>query len=155
MFGGTVPKDRIVAIAFSVVALVGLYGFLKRTRRGQAMVASAQDREAALLRGINPNHMARMAFAIACALAALAGSLAGSILMLNPYMGSLPMIKGLVIIVLGGMGSIAGAAVGGMILGLIDGIVPVAFGAVPAAFIPLIVVILFLLLRPKGLFGHE
>ena len=155
LLGGTIPKDRVVAIGFSVAALVALYVFLKRTRWGQAMVASAQDREAALLRGINPNHMARMAFAIACALAALAGSLAGSILQLNPYMGSLPLVKGLVIIVLGGLGSIPGAAIGGMVLGLIDGIVPVAFGSVPAAFIPLVVVILIILIRPKGLFGHD
>lgn len=155
ILGGHVPKDRVVAVVFSVAALVALYLVLKRTRMGQAMVASAQNREAALLRGINPDHMARMAFAIACSLAALAGCLAGSILQLNPYMGNLPMIKGLVIIVLGGMGSIAGAAVGGMILGLIDGIVPVVFGAAPAAFIPLLVVIVFLLVRPKGLFGHD
>ena len=77
LLGGTIPTDRVVAVGFSIVALVALYVFLKRTRWGQAMVASAQDREAALLRGINPNHMARMAFAIACALAALAGALAG------------------------------------------------------------------------------
>ena len=150
-----IPRDRILAVGISVAMLLVVYLFLKKTRRGQAMVASAQNREASYLRGINPNHMSRLAMMIGCALAALAGALAGSILVLNPSMGGLPMIKGLVVIVLGGLGSVPGAAVGGMILGLIDGVVPVVFGATAAALAPLILVILFLLFRPRGLFGHE
>jgi branched-chain amino acid transport system permease protein len=153
--GAAVPKDRILAIGFSVLALLILYAFLKRTRLGLAMVASAQNREGSFLKGINPNYMSMSAMAIGCALAALAGALAGSILQLQPYMGSLPMIKGLVIIVLGGLGSIPGAVIGGLILGLIDGIVPVFFGSAVASVAPLIIVILVLLFRPKGLLGHE
>jgi branched-chain amino acid transport system permease protein len=155
ILGAAVPKDRIVAIGFSAALLALLYGFLKWTRWGQAMVASAQNREVSFLRGINPNQMSRIAMGIGCGLAAAAGALAGSILALNPYMGGLPMVKGLVIIVLGGLGSLAGAAAGGMILGLIDGVVPVVFGSAPAAVAPLIIVILVLLVRPKGMFGHE
>jgi branched-chain amino acid transport system permease protein len=155
IFGGGVPQDRIYAIGFSVVALGALYYFLQRTRLGQAMVASAQNREGSFLKGINPNQMSMMAMAIGCALAALAGALAGSIFMLQPYMGSTPMIKGLVIIVLGGLGSIPGALAGGMILGLIDGLVSVVFGSAIAAVAPLIVVIVLLLIRPKGMFGHD
>jgi branched-chain amino acid transport system permease protein len=153
--GAAVPKDRILAIGFSVLALLILNAFLKRTRLGLAMVASAQNREGSFLKGINPNYMSMSAMAIGCALAALAGALAGSILQLQPYMGSLPMIKGLVIIVLGGLGSIPGAVIGGLILGLIDGIVPVFFGSAVASVAPLIIVILVLLFRPKGLLGHE
>jgi len=93
--------------------------------------------------------------AIGCALAAAGGTLAGSILMLNPSMGTLPLVKGLVIIVLGGMGSLLGAAVGGIFLGLVDGIMPVAFGPEVTSLAPLIIVILILLARPQGLFGHE
>lgn len=155
VFGGGVPKDRVLAIAFSAAALVLLFLFLKKSRWGQAIMASAQNREGALLRGINPNQMAMISMAIGCALAALAGALAGSILMLQPYMGSQPMLKGLVIIVLGGLGSLPGAFVGGMLLGLIDGIIPVIFGSAAAALAPLVVVILILLVRPKGIFGHD
>jgi branched-chain amino acid transport system permease protein len=155
IFGGGVPKDRILAIAFSAAALLALIAFLKRTRWGQAMMASAQNREGALLRGINPDQMSMMSMAIGCALAALAGALAGSILMLQPSMGGQPMLKGLVIIVLGGLGSLPGAFVAGMLLGLIDGIVPVLFGSSVTAVAPLVVVILILLVRPKGMFGHE
>ncbi len=153
--GAGVPKDRILAIAFSVVALLALYGFLKKTRLGLAMVASAQNREGSYLKGINPNHMSMAAMAIGFALAALAGALAGSILQLQPYMGSLPMINGLVTIVLGGLGSIPGAVIGGLILGLINGVVPVMFGSAAAAVAPLVIVILVLLFRPKGILGHD
>ena len=153
--GATVPKDRMVAIACSIVALLALYAFLKRTRLGLAMTASAQNREGSFLKGINPSVMSMAAMGIGCALAALAGTLAGSILQIQPYMGGLPMIKGLVIIVLGGLGSIPGAVIGGLILGLIDGIVPVFGGAAAAAIAPLVIVVMVLLFRPKGLLGHE
>lgn len=153
--GAAVPKDRILAIAFSVLAVLILYAFLKRTRLGLAMMASAQNREGSFLKGINPNRMSMAAMGIGCALAALAGALAGSILQLQPYMGSLPMIKGLVIIVLGGLGSIPGAVIGGLMLGLIDGILPVFFGSAVASVAPLVVVILVLLFKPKGILGHE
>jgi branched-chain amino acid transport system permease protein len=155
IFGAGVPKDRIIAIFFSVAALALLYLFLKKTKSGQAMVASAQNREGSFLKGINPNRMSMIAMTIGCALAALAGGLGGAILTLQPYMGGLPMIKGLVIIVLGGLGSIPGALAGGMVLGLIDGIIPVVFGSAAAAVAPLIVVIIILLVRPKGMFGHD
>ena len=153
--GAGVPKDRILVIGFSVAALLLLYGFLKRTRLGLAMVASAQNREGSFLKGVNPNQMSMAAMAIGCALAALAGALAGSILQLQPYMGSLPMINGLVTIVLGGLGSIPGAVIGGMILGLLNGILPVMFGPAVAAVAPLVIVILVLLFRPKGILGHD
>jgi len=153
--GGSVPKDRIIAVGFAVGLLLLLYLFLKRTKYGQAMVASAQSREGAILRGISPNLMSSMAMAIGCALAAAGGTLAGAILMLTPSMGTLPLLKGLVIIVLGGMGSLLGAAIGGIFLGLVDGIMPVVFNPGITSLAPLIIVILILLARPQGLFGHE
>jgi branched-chain amino acid transport system permease protein len=118
------------------------------------MVASAQSREGALLRGIGPNQMSAIAMAIGCALAAAGGALAGSIYALGPWMGTQPLLKGLVIIVLGGTGSLLGAAIGGMILGLIDGVIPVVFGPAVASLLPLVIVIFFLLLRPQGLLGR-
>ena len=152
---GVIPYDRLVVIGFSVVALLALWIFLKKTRLGLAMVASAQNREGSFLKGINPNYMSMAAMAIACAFAALAGALAGSIFRLEQYMGGLPMINGLVTIVLGGLGSIPGALMGGMILGLLNGIVPVMWGSAANAVAPLAIVILVLLFRPKGLLGHD
>ena len=81
--------------------------------------------------------------------------MAGSILMLTPFMGTLPLIKGLVIIVIGGMGSLPGAIIGGAFLGLLDGLFPVIFGPVVTSIAPLLIVVIILLIKPQGLFGHE
>ena len=155
IMGSAVPKDRLIAVAFCIGLIVLVYLFLKRTKWGQAMIASSQSREGALLRGISSNQMSRLAFIIACALAAAGGSLSGAIMKLSPFMGAPPLVKGLVIIVLGGMGSLLGAVVGGLILGLLDSIIPVAFSPAAAAIAPLVIVVVILLVRPQGLFGHE
>ncbi len=155
ILGSVVPRDRLVAVGVALLLSGCLYLFLKRTRYGQAMIATAQNPEGAVLQGISSGRMSGLAMAVGCALAAAAGSLAGSLFMLGPYMGTYPLIKGLVIIVLGGMGSLAGAVVAGMILGLIDGLVPILFGPALAAMLPLLIVILVLIFRPQGLFGRE
>lgn len=155
ILGSVIPKDRIIAVICAVTLILVLYLFLKKSKYGQAMVASAQHREGAILQGISPNKMSAMAMAIGCALAAAGGALAGSLLMLDPFMGTQPLLKGLVIIVLGGMGSLFGAAIGGMILGLIDGLIPILFGPAWASLLPLIIVIFILVVKPRGLFGHE
>jgi branched-chain amino acid transport system permease protein len=155
IMGSMVPKDRLAAVAVAIVLSVLLYGFLKTTRYGRAMVASAQSPEGAILQGIAPDRMAGLAMAIGCALAASGGALAGSLFELSPFMGGLPLVKGLTIIVLGGMGSMPGAFAGGMILGLVDGVVPVLFGQAWASMGPLFLVVLILIIKPTGFFGHE
>jgi branched-chain amino acid transport system permease protein len=150
-----IPKDRFVAMLIAAVLSILLYLFLKKTRFGQAMVASAQNPEGARLRGINPKLMAALAMMIACGLAAAGGALGGSILMLTPFMGTTPLVKGLTIIVIGGMGSLSGAIIGGLFLGLIDAFVPVMFGPVVASVAPLVIVVLILLVKPQGLLGYE
>ncbi len=149
-----IPKDRVILIGFAGILLLLLYLFLKKTKQGQAMVASAMNHEGAILRGINSNVMSAISMAIACAFAAAAGTLAGSILQVTPFMGQQPLLKGLIIVVLGGMGSLFGAVVGGMILGLIDSIIPVLWGPEAAVIAPLVIVIIILLVRPQGFFGH-
>jgi branched-chain amino acid transport system permease protein len=99
--------------------------------------------------------MSVIAMAIGSTLAAIAGGLMGSIFPINPFMGSTALMKGLIIIILGGMGSLLGVVVGGLILGLIDGIAPVIAGPGVAAIAPLFIVTIILVLRPQGLFGHE
>ena len=154
VFGTAVPKDRLVAVAVALSLSLALYLFLRGTKYGKAMVASAQSPEGAILQGIGPDKMAALAMAIGCALAAAGGTLAGSLFALSPYMGLTPLVKGLIIIVLGGMGSLPGAFVAGMLLGLIDGLVPILFGHAWAAIGPMLIVIVVLVLKPQGLFGH-
>jgi len=155
VFGGSFPKDRVIVVAITVFLLLIVTLFLKKFKSGQAMVAISQNREGAMLAGINPVQVSRLAFIIACALAAAGGGLTGAILNVGPFMGTAPLVKGIVIIVLGGLGSIIGAFVGGMILGLLDGILPVLFGPLVSAVSPLLIVVIILLFRPQGLFGHE
>ncbi len=153
--GIVIPKDRLSAVVVAIVFSLGLYAFLKMTRFGQAMVASAQNPEGAILQGIGPDKMSALAMALGCSLAAVGGALAGSLFTLSPFMGTAPLIKGITIIVMGGMGSLPGAFIGGMILGFSDGLIPVLFGHAWAAVGPLFLVILVLMIKPQGLFGHE
>ena len=155
IMGTIVPKDRVVAVGMALALSFVLYLFLKMTKYGQAMVASAQNPEGAILQGISPNKMAALSMGIGCALAGAGGTLAGSLFDLSPYMGLEPLIKGCIIIVLGGMGSLPGAFVAGMLLGLIDGVVPIVLGHAWASIGPLLIVIGILVIKPQGFFGHE
>lgn len=155
ILGSFIPKDRIIAVCVAIVLSGALYLFLKKTKYGLAMVASAQDAEGAISLGINPNRMSALSMAMGCGLAAAGGALAGALFDVNPVMGFPALVKGLTILVLGGMGSLPGAIVGGIAIGMIDGIVPIVFGPALASIAPLLVVILILIIKPQGLFGHE
>ena len=155
IMGSFIPQDRLVAVAGAVILSGILYLFLKKTRFGMAMVASAQSPEGAISQGINPDRMSALVMAMGCALAAAGGALAGSLFNVSPAMGTPALIKGITILVLGGMGSLPGAIIGGLILGLVDGLVPIIFGAAWASILPLLLVIAVLLIRPQGIMGRE
>lgn len=155
VLGSPVPRDRILVIGVSFVLVVALYVAQKKHRYGQGMIASVQSPEGALLQGISHTRMGAISMFIGSALAAAAGGLAGSVFQLTPYMGVQPLIKGLVIIVLGGLGSLPGVVVGGILLGVLDGVAPVVIGSGWAAILPLVIVMVVLVVKPKGLWGHE
>ena len=155
VLGLRLGSDRLIAVAVSIALILLLYFFLKRTKLGLALTAAAQHREASLLMGISPTHMSLTAMAVGSAMASVAGGLMGSIFPLNPVMGGTALMKGLIIIILGGMGSLPGVVVGGLVLGFIDGVAPVVSGPATAALAPLFIVTIILVLRPQGLFGHE
>jgi branched-chain amino acid transport system permease protein len=155
ILGVMVGSDRLIAVGVSMALILLLYIFLKRSKYGQAMTAVAQHREGSLLMGISPTHMSMMVMAIGSGLATIAGSLMGAIFSISPFMGVPALVKGLIIIILGGMGSLLGVVVGGLILGLIDGMAPVIAGPAVAAIAPLFIVTVILVLKPQGLFGHE
>jgi branched-chain amino acid transport system permease protein len=155
VLGFVVPYDRLLALATSIVLTCLLFLFLRRTRLGLAITATAQNREGALLHGINPKVMYAFVMTVGSALAAVGGSFAGSIFTLDPFMGSVAIVKGFTIVVIGGMGSVGGVVVGGLLLGLSDSIANTFFGPSVAAMFPLALVIAVLILRPQGLWGHE
>jgi branched-chain amino acid transport system permease protein len=153
--GVFISRERVVAIVIALLLTLCLYTFLKRTKYGLGMIASAQNREGSLMQGINPNVMSAMVVAIGSGLAAVGGALGGSIFNLDPYMGGLAFMKGITLIVIGGLGSIPGAVVGGLVLGVAESLLALFFGSQMGIILPLALVIAFLIFRPRGLFGHD
>ena len=152
LLGVNITEQRILVIVAAVVTMVGLYLLLKRTLVGMSIEAMAQDREGALLVGIDIRRVAMLTFAISGALAAVAGSLIAPLLLVFPNMGELIILKAFVIVILGGMGSVPGAILGGYLLALAE---TMAGTYVSFAFSELIafgMLVLVLVIRPTGLF---
>ena len=154
VFGVGISNERLMVIPVAAVLVLGLYLFITRTKMGAAMRAIEQEREGAALQGVNVHAINGLAFGIGFALAAASGALMAPIFKLDPMMGQQPLLKAFIIIILGGLGSIPGAIVGGVVLGLVDSVVATALGAEPAFLVSFVLIILFLLFKPSGLFGH-
>jgi branched-chain amino acid transport system permease protein len=152
--GVSLSWERLIIILVSAAFVAALFFLINKTRIGQAMVAVSQDVDAASLQGINPNRVSSLAMFIGCALAAAAGGLMGAIFFLSPGMGGFALMKGIAVIILGGLGSLTGAVAGGLILGLVDGIVPPFLSTHLASLVGFILIILILLFKPQGLLGH-
>jgi branched-chain amino acid transport system permease protein len=154
ILGVMISVERLMIIPLAGVLVIALYLFINKTRLGAAMRAIEQDKEAAALQGVNVNMINGLAFGIGFALAAAAGALMAPIFKLDPMMGEQPLLKAFIIIILGGLGSVPGAILGGLMLGLVDSIVATALGAEPAFLLSFVFIILLLLWKPSGLFGH-
>ena len=151
-----VPLDYLIIIITTAAILCGLYVFLRKTKTGREMRATSQNRKGAMLVGINVERMDILSFGIGCALAAAAGTLwvvSGQVF--NPYMGSIPAVKAFAIIILGGLGSIPGAIIGGLIYGIAENGAAYFLGGVWKDAISFIILIVVLVIRPTGLFGEE
>ncbi len=151
-----IPGTTLVSIASSIVLVSLLQLFINRTRRGQAMLACAQDRDAAALMGISINKTITLTFAIGSAMAGIAGVLLCSAYpSLSPYTGAMPGIKAFVAAVFGGIGSIPGAMIGGLVLGVIEILSRTYISSQLADAIVFGVLIVVLLVRPTGLLGKK
>lgn len=155
VWGVRLAWDRVLSVLIGITLVSSLFLFIQRTRVGQAMVAISQDPDAAALQGIDVNRISSLSMAIGCAMAAIAGGLMGAIFQVEPFMGGFAMTKGIAVIILGGLGSIWGAVIGGLILGLIDGMVPLAANTTVATIIGFVLIIFILIIKPQGLLGHE
>lgn len=146
---------QLLILLISILLMVGLHLLIQKTKIGQAMRATAQDKETAQLMGIKIDRVISFTFAIGSALGGAAGVLVGVYFnSVDPMMGFFPGLKGFVAAVLGGIGNIPGAMVGGLILGLVE-----VFGAVYMSkykdAIAFAVLIIILLLKPTGLLGRR
>jgi len=146
---------RIAAFCMSAAVIAAVVCFMRFTYWGKVVQAVAQNRFGASLGGANIVRVSQIVFVASGALAALTGALLSPIVLAEPLAGSFPAIKSFVVIVLGGMGSIPGAIVGGLILGIVEMFAAVTIAADYRDSFGLIILVLVLLLRPQGLFGER
>jgi len=149
------PMERLMVVLLSFLLMAGFYLFLKKTRLGLAIQAIAQDTEIARVQGMRINRLYPLAFAVGTGLAAAAGAVIGPLFQLNPWMGIMPQVKAFIVVILGGIGSIPGAFLGGLILGVAESFVSTYASKALADLLGFILVIGILLFRPSGLFGRS
>ena len=147
--------DRLFAAGTSALLIGATLFFIYRTWTGRALMATAQNRVGATVVGVNPVRMNVIAMALAGLLAGAAGSLLAPVFLVYPDVGQIPVIKAFVIIVLGGMGSIPGAVVAALILGVVESLASVYISVAYRDVFAFLVLIGVLLFRPHGLFGQK
>jgi len=150
-----VSYERLVTFAIGAVLLGLIVWLVNKTSWGQQMQAIAQNMEGAFLQGINVHRISILACALGCALAAIAGCLMGAYLGLGPFMGDFMMTKILMLVILAGVGSINGIFITGLVLGGLDAILPVLMEGATGEAIAVAIIVILLLIRPEGFFGHE
>ena len=154
IWGLQITGQRLLVIVVAIIMIVILTLFIKKTRLGKAMRACAQDIEAAGWVGVDINRIAISTFIIGSALAAAAGALIGPIFLIWPTMGLAPVLKSFVVVILGGMGNVPGAILGGYLIGITESI---AVGFISPAYkdaIAFVILITVLIIKPSGIFGR-
>lgn len=151
----SVAPIRLFVIAVAVLLLIGFYLLINRTRIGVAMRASFQDPDVAALMGVNIPLMCTLTFGLGSGLAAVAGALLGPIFVVTPTMGDLVALKAFAIVILGGLGNIVGATIGGFVLGIVE-----EFGAgyISSGYrdaMGFLLIIAVLAFKPQGLFAAK
>jgi branched-subunit amino acid ABC-type transport system permease component len=149
----TVTGTRLVAVLITILVTAGLYYFLYRTRAGKSIRAVANNRAAAELMGINTTRMLALSFGLGTMLAAISGGLISTLFSFTVLSGGVYETRSFVVVVLGGLGNPTGALVGGILLGLLEGVATIFM---PIGWVPVfeyVIFVLILLVRPTGLLG--
>jgi branched-chain amino acid transport system permease protein len=155
IFGATMLPQSLWVIAGAVAIFLALWLFFARTLTGKAVLATANNRIAASLVGINPNHMMTLSFAVSAAIGAFAGVLVTPITLTSYDLGVAMALKGFAAAMLGGMGVPAGALVGGLLLGLIEAFTAGYISSVYKDAVAFVLILAILFARPQGLFGRK
>jgi branched-chain amino acid transport system permease protein len=151
----SVSWNRVYVFAVALLLIAGTYYVVHRTRLGKAMRATFQDRDAAALMGVRIDRIYTMTFAFGSGLAAAAGALLGPIFVVTPTMGDLAASKAFAIVILGGLGNITGATLGGFILAFVE---EIGAGYISSGYrdaMGFLLIIIILLMRPTGLFARK
>jgi branched-chain amino acid transport system permease protein len=151
--GLSVSEPLLISFVVTVAITVALVLFLLRTDTGQAIRATAQDREAAQLMGINVRRISVLAFGLGAALAGTAGALVSPTYYIYPQVGGAFTLKAFVIVVLGGMGSVAGATLGGILIGVTESLAAVYVASGLKELVVFVLFLVLLLVKPSGLMG--
>jgi len=147
-----VSYQKIAVVSFTLVIMIILYIMLNYTKIGLAIRATSQQPDAASLYGVSVERLSLIVMGIGCGLAALAGGIIAPLYTINPFIGGIPMLMSLLAIVIGGIGSLTGAIVGGLILGFINCVLAYNLSYFSEVVL-FVLVIIILLVRPQGLFG--
>jgi len=154
LLGTSVALQRVIVIPFAIACIGGLMIFMRRFRLGRALRAVAQNPEAASLQGININRMTALALAIAGALAGIAGGIMSTIYAVTPALGGHIILPALIVVVVGGMGSVGGVTLASLIFGFVITFVTTLVDGVAALMVSVTVMAVVLAIRPQGLMGR-
>ena len=155
LLGLNVSAQRLVLLVFAVLLTAAIIVLLQRTRFGKALRAVSIDHEAAMLQGVAYRQIALYGFLMATAVAAVAGMLIAPMAAVTPTLGDSYLVKGFIAVVVGGMGSIVGAIVGSLIIALLETFVGFYFDPSLANLAIFVIVMVVLLVKPKGFFGND
>jgi len=150
-----ITQQKVFVLLAGVLAIAALAQFIRRGRLGKAMRAVAADRDTAALMGIDVRQVYRLAFFIGAGISGAAGALMGAVYSIEPMMGNLVLLKSFVVVIMGGMGSLPGAFLGGLILGLAESLGGAYLTIEYKDAFGLVAMIAVLLLRPQGLLGRK
>jgi branched-chain amino acid transport system permease protein len=154
IFGAPITIQRLVLCFVALAVTIILYWALGSTKLGKALRAVAADHEAAMLQGVPYRQIALIGFMLASLLAAVAGVLIAPVSVVSPVMGTDYLMKTFIAVVVGGLGSVPGAIVGGLFIAFIEAVGGYYFDSSTATVAMFILVIFVLLIRPNGLLGH-
>lgn len=143
--------QKLFILAAAVCAVAAFAAFLRFTRVGMAIRALARDRDAALLMGIDADRIQSITFGLGAALAAAAGALLGAMFNVYPTMGQLPLLKGFTLVVMGGMGSVGGIFVAGLMLGVAEGLTAGFLSTGYVDLVAFVTMLAVLMVRPEGM----
>ncbi|AMG87141.1 branched-chain amino acid ABC transporter permease [Bordetella bronchiseptica] len=155
LLGLSVSKQRLVLFVFAVALTTLIITLLRSTKFGKALRAVAIDHEAAMLQGIAYRKIALYGFLIATGVAAIAGMLIAPVAAVTPTLGDSYLVKGFIAVVVGGMGSIVGAIFGSLLIALLESFIGFYFDPSAANLTIFVIVMLVLLIKPKGFFGND
>ena len=153
VLGAVITYQQVFIILMTAALIIAVWLFLQRTTLGKALRAMSQNRDAAALMGINPDRIAVATFALAGALAGSAGALVSPLRAFDPHIGALAILKSFAIVIFGGMGSISGALLGALIVGLAETMTAAYVAAEYSDLIAFVLMIAVLFVRPQGLRG--